>query len=542
MPSADRQARQSARFEPSGPLRGTLSPPADKSISHRAALFAAMCDEPVTIRGFLDADDTLATLDAVRSLGAGVDARAGEVVVRGVGLRTAQPTTGGLIDVRNAGTLLRILPGWLAGQPGGEWTLDGDESIRRRPVDRVAEPLRGMGAEVDAREGRHPPLTVRGRELVGRAHELPMASAQVKSCLLVAGMLAQGETSVLEPAASRDHTERLLPGWLAGQPGGEWTLDGDESIRRRPVDRVVEPLRLMGARMDAREGRYTPLTVRGADLRGIHYTAPVASAQVKSCVLIAGMLAAGSTTLTEISQSRDHTERILCRSRVPFERDGLTITVAQVDELELDEITVPGDPSSAAFLVAAACLVPGSRVVISDVGLNWTRTGFFRIAQRMGAVLVGELEEPGAFSDQEPVGELDVAHGVLEATEVGPDEVAVTIDELTLVALLGAFAHGETVVRGAAELRHKESDRIAGVVHGLAAIGADIEETGDGFAVRGDGSPLEGGVLDAQGDHRLAMLGAVAGLASENGVEVVGMDAAAISYPAFEQDLKALLS
>ena len=429
------------RFEPSGPLRGGFSPPPDKSISHRAALFGAMCDMPVTIHNYLDSDDTRSTLEALLKIGAGVAEDDNALVVRGVGLHAALEATGGRLDVGNSGTLLRLLPGWLAGQ-------------------------------------------------VGRA----------------------------------------------------WIVDGDESIRRRPVDRVIEPLRMMGARVDAREGRYTPLTVRGAELQGIDYAAPVASAQVKSCVLIAGMLAAGSTTLTEISQSRDHTERILCRSRVPFERDGLKITVAQVDELELDEITVPGDPSSAAFLVAAACLVPGSRVVISDVALNWTRTGFFRIAQRMGAVLLGELEEPGAFGDAEPVGELDVAYGVLEATEVGPDEVAVTIDELTLVALLGAFAHGETVVRGAQELRHKESDRIAGVVHGLAALGADIEETDDGFVVRGDGSPLEGGVLDAQGDHRLAMLGAVAGLASRSGVEVIGMEAAAISYPDFEQDLRTLLS
>ncbi len=399
-----------------------------------------MCDMPVTIRNYLESDDTRSTLDALLKIGAGVAHEGDDVVVRGVGLHAALEVTGGRLDVGNSGTLLR-----------------------------------------------------------------------------------------------------LLPGWLAGQPGGEWTLDGDRSIRRRPVDRVVEPLRMMGAQIEAREGRYTPLTVRGAELRGIHYRAPVASAQVKSCVLIAGMLAAGTTTLTESSQSRDHTERILERSRVPFHRDGLALTVAQVDELELDEIAVPGDPSSAAFLAAAACLVPGSRVVISDVGLNWTRTGFFRIAQRMGAVLLGDLEEPGAFSDREPVGELDVAHGTLEATDVRPEEVAVTIDELTLVGLLGAFAHGETVVRGAAELRHKESDRIAGVVHGLAAIGADIEETDDGFAVRGDGGAIRGGVLDARGDHRLAMLGAVAGLASENGVEVVGMEAAAISYPEFEQDLAALL-
>ena len=237
----------------------------------------------------------------------------------------------------------------------------------------------------------------------------------------------------------------------------------------------------------------------------------MASAQVKSCVLIAGMLAAGSTTVSERAVSRDHTERMLRRARVPFERDGLRITVAQVDELELDEVVVPGDPSSAAFIVAAAILVGGSRVVVKDVGLNWTRTGFFRIAERMGAVIVGELEEPGTESDEEPVGELDVASGPLEGTVVEPDEVPLAIDELTLVALLGAHAEGETVVRGAEELRLKESDRIAGVVEGLRGLGADIEATPDGFVVRGDGSPLRGGTIDANGDHRMAMLGAVAG-------------------------------
>jgi 3-phosphoshikimate 1-carboxyvinyltransferase len=179
--------------------------------------------------------------------------------------------------------------------------------------------------------------------------------------------------------------------------------------------------------------------------------------------------------------------------------------------------------------------------VISDVGLNWTRTGFLRIAERMGAVVVGDLEALGETSDREPVGELDVASAPLEGTEVGPEEVPLAIDELPLVALLGAFAEGETVVRGAAELRHKESDRIAGVVEGLAGLGADITETADGFAVRGDGAPLPGGTLDARGDHRLAMLGAVAGLASKEGVEVVGMESAAVSYPGFEPDLGALL-
>ena len=405
----------SRRFDPSGPLRGDFSPPPDMSISHRTALFGARCDEPVLIRNYLDSADTQSTLHALLTIGAAIEESEtpGELLIRGVGLHAALEATGGQLDVGNSGTLLR-----------------------------------------------------------------------------------------------------LLPGWLAGQPGGVWTLDGDDSIRRRPVDRVVEPLAMMGAGMDAREGRFTPLTVTGTELEGIEYELKVASAQVKSCVLIAGMLAKGSTTVVESRESRDHTERILRRSRVPFERDGLRITVAPVDELELDEIVVPGDPSSAAFMAAAACLVPDSRVVIRDLGLNWTRTGFFRIAQRMGGVIVGDLEQPGSEADDEPVGDLDVAHGPLEATEVGGDEVPLAIDELTLVALLGAFADGETVVTGAEELRHKESDRITGVVDGLRALGADIDEAPDGFAVRGDGSRLRGGTIDAMGDHRLAMLGAVAGLAS----------------------------
>jgi len=429
------------RFDPAGPLRGDYTPPADKSISHRAALFAGMCDEPVTVENYLHSEDTHSTLNAVRTLGAGVEEEPdGPLVIRGVGLHAPLEATGGLLNVGNAGTLMR-----------------------------------------------------------------------------------------------------LLPGWLAGQPGGVWTLDGDDSIRRRPVDRVAEPLRLMGAILEAHEGRYPPFTIRGAPLTGIEYELPVASAQVKSCVLIAGMFAAGSTTVRERVPSRDHTERLLRCARAPFERDGERLTVAQVDELELDRLLVPGDPSSAAFVVAAAILVGGSRVVVKGVGLNWTRTGFFRIAERMGAVIVGDLEEPGTESHQEPVGELDVASGPLEGTVVEPDEVPLAIDELTLVALLGAYAEGETVVRGASELRLKESDRIAGVVEGLRGLGADIEATPDGFVVRGDGSPLRGGTIDSKGDHRLAMLGAVAGLASEEGVEVLDMKAAGVSYPGFELDLAALL-
>jgi 3-phosphoshikimate 1-carboxyvinyltransferase len=283
------------------------------------------------------------------------------------------------------------------------------------------------------------------------------------------------------------------------------------------------------------------MTVRGAALAGIDYELPVASAQVKTCVLIAGLLASGSTRVTEPSQSRDHTERILSRARVPFTRDGLTVGVVAVDELELEDVIVPGDPSSAAFLAVAALLVPDSRIVIEGMCLNWTRTAFFRIAQRMGAVILGDLEEPGEHPrGEEPIGELDVAAAPLVGTEVLPEEVPVAIDELPLVALLGCFAEGDTVVRGAAELRVKETDRIAGVVEGLRGLGADLEATEDGFVVHG-GTGIDGGAIESRGDHRLAMLGAVAGLASRNGVEVLGMDAAAVSYPEFERDLGRLL-
>jgi len=426
------------RFDPSGPLRGTLAAPADKSLSHRAALLAAMTSDPVRVTGYLDAADTNSTLAAVEALGSLVDRGADALTIRGTGLRAAAATDG-VIDVGNAGTLMR-----------------------------------------------------------------------------------------------------LLPGWLAGQPGGSWTLDGDESIRRRPVDRIAEPLRRMGARLDAREGRFAPFTVTGSPLTGIEYALPVASAQIKSCVLLAGLLATGETTVIEPEPSRDHTERLLLRCGVTVGRDGPRISVCPQDELELQELHVPGDPSSAAFHVAAAVLVPGSRIVIEGMAANWTRVGFLRILERMGAVLVGELEPAGApLSPDEPVTELDVAHGALAGTTVEAAEVPLAIDELPLVALLGCFAEGETVVRGAEELRVKETDRIATVVDGLRGLGAEIEATPDGFVVQGTGG-LRGGTIASHGDHRLAMLGAVAGLASREGVEVDGMEAAAVSYPGFEADLAGL--
>jgi 3-phosphoshikimate 1-carboxyvinyltransferase len=336
---------------------------------------------------------------------------------------------------------------------------------------------------------------------------------------------------------------RLLPGWLSFQVGSSFTLDGDDSIRRRPVDRIADPLRRMGAGFEARDGRFPPFTVHGAALEGIEYKLPMASAQVKSCLLLAG-LTTDATTVVEPIPTRDHTERLLLRASAPVTREmtengGHRITIRNADELELDAIDVPADPSSAAFLIAAGALVSGSRLVLEGVGVNWTRVGFIRILERMGAIVLSELEPEGSFSECEPVADIDVRHGPLDGTTVRAEEVALAIDELPLVALVGCFAEGETVVSGAGELRVKESDRIATVVDGLRALGGDVESLPDGFVVRGTGG-LRGGRLDAAGDHRLALLGAVAGLASAEGVEVVGMEAAEVSYPGFAEDVARL--
>jgi 3-phosphoshikimate 1-carboxyvinyltransferase len=408
------------------------------------------------IEGYLAAADTSSTLDAVTSLGAEVGVVETTVSVppgvppprtppralrvRGVGLRGPRPAT---IDVGNAGTLLRLLPGWLAGQDGGRWTLDGDDSIRRRPVDRVATPLREMGADLRCREERLPPLEIAGVPLRGIEYELPIASAQVKSCILFAGLLAAGETRVVEPLPTRDHSERMLA--AAGA-----------TVRREDAD----------------------------------------------------------------------------------ETGGGTVVIEPAERLRVDRIVVPADLSSAAFFVVSALLVGGSEVLIRDVGLNPTRTGLLTILGRMGA----EVEvTAGGEEGGEPIGDLRVRAGDLRATEVGGAEVPLAIDELPLVALAACFAEGVTTIRDAAELRRKESDRIATVTETLNALGGRVEPTDDGMVIEGTGD-LRGGAIDSHGDHRIAMLGAVAGLASREGVDVHGMDAAAVSYPGFEADLASLLT
>lgn len=447
----------SQSFRPSGPLRGELTVPADKSISHRSALFGAMAEGVTRVSGYLDSADTRSTLAAVAKLGAklsdgegaSLDPQSAEdlpdlIEVQGVGLRAANPAH---IDVGNAGTLIRLIVGWLAGQPTGQWTLDGDDSIRSRPMGRVVDPLREMGAKIEAQPGGLAPLQVRGTDLQGIAYESPVASAQVKSCLLIAGLMAEGPTSVSEPEPSRDHSERML-------------------------------------------------SAAGAEI----------------------------------------------------ERVGNTVTVKPVEALSPLELTVPGDISSAAFFIAAATLVPGSDILLRGVGVNPTRTGILDILSRMGAgiELVNERESGG-----EPVADIRVRSAVsLRATEVRGGEIPRAIDELPLVALLASFAKGQTVIRDADELRRKESDRVETTVTALRAIGAQAAPTEDGILIEGlaagdeseAASPLRGGEIDSHGDHRIAMLGAIAGLVSREGVAVRNMEAAAVSYPNFSDELAELSS
>ena len=428
-----------ATFQPSGPLRGSLTPPADKSISHRAAIIGAIADGSTRVTNFLDSDDTRSTLSAVAGLGAMVNpeplnAMPDQFSIEGVG--PSGPRSLGQIDVGNAGTLMRLLPGWLAGCDGGLWRMNGDASIRKRPVDRIADPLRLMGAEIEVTGDRFPPIRIDGHHLEGIEYELPVASAQVKSCILLAGLNAEGPTTVIEPVATRDHTEVML-------------------------------------------------AAAGADIM----------------------------------------------------REPGRVTIRPGAKLKLDEVEVPADISSAAFFLVAASIVEGSEVVVDRCGINPTRTGIIDILRRMGA----EIEiEPQAGAEGEPIARITVRSAPLTGTRIEGAEIPLAIDELPIIALAACFAEGETVIADAEELRAKESDRIAVVVGALAGFGANIEAREDGMRIIGTGT-LKGGQVDSHGDHRIAMLGAVAGIASREGVTVEGMDAAAVSYPTFQQDLARLL-
>jgi 3-phosphoshikimate 1-carboxyvinyltransferase len=330
-------------------------------------------------------------------------------------------------------------------------------------------------------------------------------------------------------------TMRLLGGTLAGA-GMFAVLSGDSSLRRRPMARVVEPLRRVGARIAGRDGgRLPPLAISPvAGLAGVEHRPTVASAQVKSALLLSGLFADGETTVIEPAQTRDHTERLLRAMGADLEVSGRSITVKPGASLRCVDVEVPGDFSSAAFWLTLGVLHPAAEIRIHNVGLNPTRTGFLTILQNMGAHVELENERDVAG---EPVADLVAWSSQLRGTTVGGDLVPLAIDEIPLVALLGLFAEGETVVKDAAELRAKESDRLAVVAEGLSALGGKIETTRDGWRV--EPSLLRLARVDSAGDHRMAMLLALAGTLGE-GAEIAGADSVSISYPSFWADLDAL--
>ena len=321
---------------------------------------------------------------------------------------------------------------------------------------------------------------------------------------------------------------RLLAGVLAGQ-AGRYELVGDESLSQRPMERIREPLRRMGARLETTDG-HAPLVVEGATLRAIDYRLPVASAQVKSAVLLAGIQADGRTTVVEPIPTRDHTERLLERAGGRVTRRPGSVSVEGGGELELDGVEVPGDFSSAAPFLVAAATIPGSVLTVHGVGLNPRRTGLLGVLEQMGAkIAIYNRRSVGG----EPAGEVEIRASDLVGATVQREEIPSLVDELPLLALAACHARGETVVRGAQELRVKESDRLEAIVEELRRIGGHVRATRDGFRVKGVPARLRGGVVDARGDHRLAMLGAIAGISSREGVELRGADAVDSSFPGF---------
>jgi 3-phosphoshikimate 1-carboxyvinyltransferase len=385
---------------------------------------------------------------------------------------------------------------------------DGETDIRGfgRSADTLStlEAVRTLGATVDDGET----ITVRGVGLRG----------------LQGGGLDCGNAGTLA---------RLVAGLLAFQEG-EFTLTGDESLSSRPMERIAEPLRRMGAQIETTDGRL-PLTIRGTTLTAIDYELPVASAQVKSAVLLAGLGAHGRTTVVEPTPTRDHTELMLREAGVRVTTRPTSVSVDPPQRLALRTVEVPGDFSSAAPFVVAATIVPESWITIHDVGLNHRRTGLLDVLDRMGA-RVGIL--PRRRLGQEPAGDLEVRAAELTATTIGPAEVPALIDELPLFALLAAHARGTSRVRGAEELRHKESDRIEALVDALRAIGVRAKAHPDGFEVTGVPARPRGGKVDARGDHRIAMLGAIAGVASREGVDVRGFESVSVSFPGFHDLLE----
>ena len=331
-------------------------------------------------------------------------------------------------------------------------------------------------------------------------------------------------------------TMRLMAGILAGQPFRS-RLVGDASLSKRPMKRIIDPLSQMGAKITAegKDGR-PPLTIEGGNLEPIHFLSPVASAQVKSAVLLAGMFDKGKTSVTEPTQSRDHTERMLEYFLVRPQKQGLTVGIYGEQTPESREFQVPGDISSAAFWLVAAAAQPQSRLLVKNVGLNETRSGVLAVLIRMGAVIRERITSPQA----EPIGVVDIQGGMLKGTEIKGAEIANVIDELPILAVAGALAQGKTVIRDAGELRVKETDRLAAIATNLRAMGVTVTETESGLEIIG-GSPLRGAKMDSFGDHRIAMAFAIAGLFADGETVITGTECVNTSYPSFYQTLEGLL-
>ncbi len=430
------------------PFEGEITVPGDKSISHRAVMLASLSNGPCKISNFLEGEDCRSTLSVMEQLGVKVGREAeGEVTIHGCGGKFQMPEAD--LDCGNSGTTMRLLSGILAAQPF-QSRLVGDPSLSKRPMRRVIEPLSQMGGDLHAEgDGGAPPLVVKGGPLKAIAYETPVASAQVKSAILFAGLFSEGITTVTEPSASRDHTERMMNYFLV-------------KLRREQLKD---------------SGENGGIGVVGQKIR---------------------------------------------------------VTMAGHQKVESRDFKVPGDISSAAFWLVAAGARPGSRLLVKDVGLNPTRTGILAVLVRMG-VRVREVVE---VSDQgEPFGLVDIRGASLRGTTIGGAEIANVIDELPAIAVAGALAQGTTIIRDAAELRVKETDRIAAIASNLRAMGVTVEESPDGMTITG-GAKLKGATLPSFGDHRIAMAFAVAGLFASGKTVIEDTACVKTSYPDFEKTLK----
>jgi 3-phosphoshikimate 1-carboxyvinyltransferase len=426
-------------LHPGGTLCGEVRVPGDKSVSHRAIMLGSLADGTTRIRGFLEGEDALATLAAFRSMGVPIERHGdGEVTIEGVGVDGLSAPAGPM-DLGNSGTSIRLMSGLLAGQ-SFDSELTGDASLRGRPMGRVITPLKQMGADICGSDGDRPPLQIRGgRSLAGIHYDLPMASAQVKSCVLLAGLYASGRTSVTEPAVTRDHTERML--------------------------------------------------------RGFGY------AVQRDAAGVIGLEGGGRLTATGID--------------------------------------VPADISSAAFFMVAASIAPGSDLVLSHVGINPTRIGVINLLKMMGAdiSLQDEAEVGG-----EPVADVHVRPARLRAIEIPADQIPLAIDEFPALFIAAACAEGRTVLRGAAELRVKESDRIAAMAEGLTTLGVDVNVLDDGIVIDGFGEhgSFAGGTIDSHHDHRIAMSFAIAALRARDAIVIRDADNVATSFPGFDAQARGL--